>query len=168
MKSITLTSKYIERFWKNVEKREANECWNWIAGKNKKGYGVMYIGRLNGGSALAPRVSWTLHFGTIPDSLLVCHKCDNPTCVNPKHLFLGTMKDNAQDMAKKGRSNLGKKTYYRGELIASSKLTEKDVINIKRMLSCDLSCASISRKYNITPEAISRIKVGQNWAWVEV
>ncbi len=89
-----------ERFWKHVHKTDS--CWLWTASVNDKGYGQLFVGV--GKSPLrAHRVSWELHRGLIPIGLLVLHHCDNPPCVRPDHLFLGTYKDSTQDMISKGR-----------------------------------------------------------------
>jgi excisionase family DNA binding protein len=88
------------RFWRYVEKSDG--CWQWTGAANPKGYGN--IGRGKGlGTAKAHRVSWELHFGPIPPGLYVCHACDNPPCVRPDHLFLGTAQDNNNDKIAKGR-----------------------------------------------------------------
>jgi hypothetical protein len=93
-------------FWARVKKGELNECWNWRLVKNtwkgKWNYGVFSN---NGVRIRAHRFSWILYFGPIPEEICVLHECDNPTCVNPFHLFLGTHKDNADDMVSKGRNN---------------------------------------------------------------
>src|SRR3990172_6926022 len=90
------------RFWIKVKKgEEESECWNWIAYKNPKGYGCF---GLNGNKIiLSHRYSWIFCFGPIPYGFNVLHKCDNPACVNPKHLWLGTLTDNNHDMCRKGR-----------------------------------------------------------------
>ena len=101
----------MERFWNKVMKIvETDECWEWIAFKNKDGYGLFGY---NGKNQKAHRVSWQLHNGPIPDGLCVLHKCDNPSCVNPNHLFLGTNADNIKDRVNKNRTvgKHGRKTY---------------------------------------------------------
>ena len=87
-----------DRFWQKVEKNEG--CWIWTGSKSKLGYGYFQI---NNKTKYAHRVSKELRHGSIAEGLVVCHKCDNPSCVNPDHLFIGTMKDNMLDKMKKGR-----------------------------------------------------------------
>jgi hypothetical protein len=92
-----------DRFWKKVQKTDS--CWVWIGGLSHS-YGWMGI---NSRHVLAHRISWELHNGPIPDGLYVCHHCDNPPCVRPDHLFLGTHDDNMNDKISKGRQGHGKK-----------------------------------------------------------
>lgn len=104
-----------KRFWSRVAVGEADECWEWRVAKNSDKYGNFWI---HDRSWRAHRVAWILTYGPIPNGLLVCHKCDNPGCCNPYHLFLGTSKDNQIDSARKGRQ--------------AAKLTEEDVLKIRR------------------------------------
>jgi hypothetical protein len=90
-----------DRFWSKVEK--SDECWKWTAGKHNAGYGVFWE---KGRFYKAHRWSWERERGPIPDGLNLLHKCDNPACVRPDHLFLGTQKDNVNDMVSKGRHGI--------------------------------------------------------------
>jgi len=96
----------MKRFWDKVEKTDG--CWLWTASKSEDGYGYF---RFDGGMRKAHRMSWLFTNGEIPEGMFVCHSCDNPSCVNPEHLWLGTNQDNQDDMNEKGRHGFTKRTH---------------------------------------------------------
>lgn len=133
------------RFWEKVDKRGPDECWEWIGYKNKKRkYG--YFNKRSGEKLmLAHRMSWELFSGNpIPVGMVVCHKCDNPSCVNPSHLFVGTMKDNMHDASVKGRIAWG-------ERHGKAYLKEKDVLEMRDLKKIGYSIRWLSQKFK-TPE----------------
>jgi hypothetical protein len=113
------------RFWSNVDIRTPEECWNWTASVNSTGRGAFSI---DGKNIKAHRMAWILTYGEIPEGMIICHKCDNGKCCNPNHLFLGTHRDNTQDMISKGR-----RVILNGEDDPKHKLTEHQVLEIRRL-----------------------------------
>ena len=145
-----------ERFWEKVDKSNNEGCWIWLAYKNNKGYGEIGIKHK---LYLSHRISWIIHFGSIPKGMCVCHKCDNPGCVNPHHLFLGTQKDNMQDMSKKNRANP-----ICGVKHCNAKLSEKQVLEIRKKYSGELGeQMMLSKEYGVSTETISRIVNNKMW-----
>jgi hypothetical protein len=110
----------VDAFWSRVSIKTEAECWDWTGARTNRGYGV--YAPLPGVLLRTHRVAYALHNGSIDESLFVCHKCDNPSCCNPAHLFLGTPKDNVKDMISKGR---GSKSC--GESHSTAKLTREQV-----------------------------------------
>ena len=97
-------------FWSHYD--DVDGCWIWRGGSNKKRQGcARYQGKTWG----AARLAWTLTHGVIPDGMYICHRCDNPLCINPEHLFVGTPRDNVQDMVRKGRNKVRPKTKFWAE-----------------------------------------------------
>jgi len=141
-----------ERFWAKVNK--TNDCWLWT-GCQSEGYG--YI-RHNKKSYRTNRVSWELHFGSIPLGLLVCHKCDNPSCVRPDHLFLGTNLENTQDRDRKKRNKSPK-----GEQHGSAKLTISDILAIRELHTQKIQTVEIARRFGVCRSHISEIIHRKFW-----
>jgi len=150
-----------ERFWEKVDKRGPDECWLWLGSKCGKGYGHIAPPRRRGNSVLkAHRVSYELAHGSIPSGLLVCHRCDNPSCVNPAHLFVGTTRDNTQDMLKKGRGNRSHpKPGARGQRRAA-KLTLEQVAEIRDAFG-KVHAKKIAERYGICLAHVYDIKNGR-------
>lgn len=143
-----------ERFWEKVDK--SGECWEWAASRVAGRYGQFW---LNGRHVKPHRYSWESVNGPIPRGLFVCHHCDNPGCVNPDHLFLGTPADNMKDRDCKGRN-------ARGERNGGAKITEGCVERIKDLLSCKVPIEQIARYFDIGPTQVRRIRDGESWAHV--
>lgn len=141
-----------ERFWHYVDKKMDHECWNWTGARLKGGYGQIGI---NNKIIQVHRFSWELHFGEIPKNLCVLHKCNNPSCVNPNHLYLGTNKDNSEYMVECNRQ-------AKGENNGRSKLTESQVKEI-RNLKGQLSIRKIAKIFNVDNTTISEIHRNQIW-----
>lgn len=140
-----------ERFWSNVDK--SKDCWTWKGCKSRFGYGEFYA---NKKTYRAHRLAYELSHGDIPDGLFVLHRCDNPTCVNPDHLFVGTHSDNMKDAANKGR--------ICGEMNSFSKLTWNEVNEIRRLYSLRVySMGSIARKFGVSKASISNIVKNKLW-----
>jgi hypothetical protein len=110
-RELILEERYVASFWAKVDKKGDDECWPWKAYRNKQGYGRLGIAASQ--CVNAHRFSWVLHNGSIPTGIFICHKCDNPSCVNPKHLFVGTRQDNTNDMMiKKRGKHFGRCEFY--------------------------------------------------------
>lgn len=142
----------LERFEEKIEKTDS--CWNWKSATDGR-YGVFWI---HGRNSYAHRLSYLFYIGSIPEDMYVCHTCDNGMCVNPKHLFIGTAKDNAQDMSKKGRCRK-----QDGELNSMAKLTIGDIYSIKVMAIHGMPQKDIAKKFNVKREAIGKILRGERW-----
>lgn len=147
-----------ERFEDKFTKSKG--CWEWGASKVRGGYGQFNIaGRTQG----AHRVAYQLYVGEIPAGMCVCHHCDNPGCVNPAHLFLGTIADNMHDCENKGRG-IGKGSGVSGEKHWKAKLTEAQIIKIRTMYSEGARGVDLAKEFGVSRATISNIVCGRRWA----
>lgn len=130
-------------------------CWIWQGSKNEDGYGRK---RYKGRTTYVHRVFYEVFVGKIPKGMCVLHRCDTPACCNPSHLFIGTQKDNIDDMVNKNRHKP-----LIGEKHGSSKLTEKDVLEIRRLRKEGMTRKKISEKFLISRGYVYEIVVRRSW-----
>jgi hypothetical protein len=148
---------FIDRFWNKVDKDNPEGCWNWIGGHFVNGYGFFCIGKK---IIRAHRFSYEITYGPIPEGIYVCHKCDNKSCINPSHLFIGTPADNMRDKINKGRCP-------NGEQVACAKLTENEVREIRRRYEeGGITQAKLADFYGVSVSGILLILKRRNWAHI--
>ena len=160
-----MTDIVTSRFWTHTVVSDG--CWAWVGSVLRKGRrGVLSV---NGKNVTAPRVSWFVHNGEWPpDELFVCHSCDNPNCVNPQHLWLGTGSDNLRDAAKKGRFHLQiDSTSVQGERHGNAKLNDNLVRQIRGWYKEGLSIRKIANKVGVSRHPIQRVTSGSGWRHVK-
>jgi hypothetical protein len=144
----------IERFMNFVPEARSDECWEWQSVRNRRGYGKFW---LNGRTDLAHRVSYELHNGPIPAGDLVRHTCDNPPCVNPAHLLVGSRKDNARDAVERGQ-------YLRGEDNPRAKLTAEQVCEIRTLWATRSETqVSMAQRLGVSRAAVQFALNGTSW-----
>jgi hypothetical protein len=158
------------RFEAKVARRGADECWEWTANKNNQGYGLIREGGLLP-KRLAHRVSYELHCGHIPHDLCVLHRCDNPACVNPAHLFLGTLKENTHDMIAKGRKRTvlnpnNRPPTFRGSSHPKAVMNEAKVLEARKRYAAGWSLAQLMQAYGIKKRGLQHILRGEFWRHV--
>jgi hypothetical protein len=141
-----------ERFWSKVDR--SGDCWIWTASLNAAGYGRIGEGRER--VWLSHRLAYRLAYGVDPADQYVCHRCDNPPCCNPRHLFLGTHADNMADAAQKGRG-------IRGEIHPLTSLAEADVIAMRHMRARGASYREVGEAFGVTGSSARSICTGINW-----
>jgi hypothetical protein len=159
---MTVKTTVAERFWAKVDRRGPDECWPWLGSKITSGYGNIRYGYR---THIATHVVLELVLGlTVPKGMRVCHSCDNPECVNPAHLWIGTDRDNVRDSWAKGR---GRVADNRGERNGQAKLTESQVREIRQMYADGkMSQRAIARLYGVGQDAISKIVRRKGWKCV--
>lgn len=162
-------------FWLKVEMGDG--CWNWMGTKNNSGYGVF---RIRGKVIRAHRYSFEIFYGPIPVGKFICHHCDNPACVSPKHLFVGTAKENSADMMKKGRNMHVVKpwtlphgdrngtrtrpdTVRKGEKIEWHKLTADEVVQIRERYWSGETAIVLGKEFGVYKSTIYKAVYGFKW-----
>lgn len=144
----------LERFWPKVDKRGPDECWPWLAATDKGGYGRF---KLPAKEELAHRAMWLITFGTLTPDMWILHRCDNPPCVNPKHLFPGNQEINRLDMMLKGR-------HTKGVDQAKSKLVNADVIEIRRLYATGKFIQSeLASQFKVCQRTINKVVNHTGW-----
>lgn len=146
-----------ERFWEKVDKTGPNGCWLWTSA-TVLGYGVFW---LDGRNMKAHRLAFELLVGTIPEGegyhgTCVCHHCDNPLCVNPAHLFLGSVADNAADCSRKFRKNPGEQNH-------KAKLTDANVVVARLEHQLGASVRGLARKYGVDKSTMAAVLYRKTW-----
>lgn len=143
------------RFWQCVERRNCG-CWGWSGFVNSYGYPII---TMSNGRTGAHRLMWSLINGPIQSGLSVLHKCDNPICMNPDHLFIGTQADNMADMIMKGRKARGSKS-------PRAKATEEQVLRAHTMLNEGQLSRVVAESCGINLNTVYHIKQGTRWGWL--
>lgn len=143
---IAPSQRIVNRFWARVDKTP-DGCWLWMGARGPLGYGAFWDGKK---VLRAHRYAWAVTNGEIPEGLFACHKCDNPPCVNPDHLFLGTRTENQRDMAVKERTN-------------TTKLTESEVRAMRRAYRLGISQDVLAHVFGVDQTNVSQVVRRQSW-----
>src|SRR6266481_5793603 len=158
-----------ERWEFYVPNRPVGKCWEWQGHRNELGYGQMRTGK--GPLERAHRLAWEFLNGPIPLGIQVLHHCDNPPCVNPAHLWLGTPMDNMRDMTAKGRRRRRpgdlRKTIPRGENAGRAQLTADKVRTIRERYAAGETQPALGREYGVCSQQIGQIVLRRSWAHIE-
>lgn len=142
------------RFEKHVEIDYGDNCWTWSGKRNKKGYGGLWI---NKNPELVHRISWIIFRGPIPKGMCVLHSCDNPPCVRPNHLFLGTKTNNSEDMVSKGRQASGERN-------GRAKLSKEKASLIKNLyLTSEFTQRQLAERFEVCKATIGQVVRGERW-----
>jgi hypothetical protein len=161
-KRMSLESRFLTKVGAVLE----NGCHPWV-GATRGGYGVIGEGGTSKRMLYAHRVAWELANWPVPDGLCVCHRCDNPGCVNPKHLFLGIHRENMHDMLRKGRNRYKIPALRQGESCSAAKLTENDVRKIRDAHDNQhISQYRLAKQFGVGATCIGKIVRRESWKHV--
>lgn len=160
-----LTEKDKQRFWDKVKlgpviRDEIGPCFVWVASTAGRSHKYGYF-KIRDQNYCAHRISYQIKFGKILGAMLVCHKCDNPICVRPDHLFLGTTADNSADAKSKGRTNTPARP--RGENHPGSKLTSANVIEMRALRNAGASYGDLMKRFGIAKTTVAQIVKREWW-----
>lgn len=145
----------MERFWSKTKR--VGDCLEWQSSISNGGYGLFRMGPKK---VSAHRLAYELTYGEIPEGMHICHRCDNPKCVEPEHLFAGTHSDNMRDMVTKGRHAVHD---HRGEKSSTAKLTEDDVHCIRQLYQEGSTKTQLAKEFGVTDVNIHYIVTGKSW-----
>lgn len=164
----------VKRFWSKVDRSAGSTaCWPWIGGKKPKGYGNFCLerrGQSYNKTVIAHRFAYELTFGPIAPGLLACHTCDNPSCCNPSHIFIGDNRTNMQDAVSKGRKDFSEMARKAGQKTTNgtkiAKLTNSEVVMLLNEYETGALLADLALKYDINASTVSEIVRGKRYKWV--
>jgi DNA-binding Xre family transcriptional regulator len=150
----------VEHFWSQVRKTDGDGCWEWQGWRHKFGYGSVQL-TFRGPSIAAHRAAWMLTNGPIPTGMQACHKCDNPPCVRPDHIFLGTCFDNMRDKVAKGRQHRGTGTF--GSVLDD----EKAAVILRTFAEGKVHATALCEQHGITMATMNALLYGRTWLHVD-
>lgn len=161
-----MEKKHIDNLWSKIEVRDSNVCWEWRGARNKHGYGITTI---RNKQHLSHRIVWLHQHGVMNLSMKVLHRCDNPPCCNPSHLFLGTQSDNVYDMIAKGRrrNGISRTSAKKGEENYRAKVKNSDVEKIRELRKMETPLKEIARQFGIHVATVSDIVSRRTWKHIE-
>jgi hypothetical protein len=144
-----LSPELFHKFMSNVAVAGLDDCWPWTAGRDGKGYGCFWSGDRR---LISSRLAYVVGYGSVPTDLMVCHRCDNPPCCNPSHLFLGTNRDNMRDKAAKGRCNIpsGRDSHH-------AVFTERDAVKAIAIRQQGVTIREIARRMGVSKSTAHRM-----------
>lgn len=154
-----MDNRLVDLFWNDVYRMNDRDCWEWLGYIENRGYGVLVY---KFERYKAHRLSWMIHYGSIPEDKIVMHICDNRKCVNPIHLKLGTQDDNMKDCKTKQRN-----VKHTGEDHGMALLSESQVINILSELKQGVKSKDLAHKYRVHRGTIDAIKLNKSWKHIK-